>query len=212
MVNAIQVRAMDFRLASKLADQQPQDVIVTESMTAADAVSAIIARSVHHVLSRVTLISHGYAELIEGDTAPDHKMSVRLPGPANVSRSPASFSRIYGGYGLEFGSDDLNMGNVATFGRLRGRFTDGAIMVVFGCAAADKGPAIDAHLTGDGPGLMKALARHTGVPVRASDKLQEVPVNWYLGAGDRGAWAGRTFLFMPDGRQVDESALQMSVY
>jgi len=212
MVDAIQVRAMDYRLASRLADQQPQDVIVEKSMTAADAVSAVLARSVHYVISRLTLISHGYAELIEGDTAPDHNMSVRLPGPANVSRSPAIFSRIYGGYGLEFGRGDLNMGSVATFGRLRGRFTDGAILVVFGCAAADKGPAIDAHLTGDGPGLMKELARQTGVPVRASDKLQEVPMNWYLGAADRGAWAGRTYLFMPDGRQVDESALNMSVY
>ena len=212
MVNPIQVRAMDFRLASRLADQQPQDVIVAKGMTVADAVSAILARSVHHVLSRLTLISHGFAELIEGDTAPDHNMSVRLPGPTNASRSPASFSKIYGGYGLEFGSDDLSMGNVATFGRLRGRFTDGAILVVFGCAAADKGPAISAHLTGDGPGLMKELARQTGVPVRASDKLQEVPMNWYLGAADRGAWAGRTYLFMPDGRQVDESALNMSVY
>jgi len=212
MVDAIQVRAMDFRVAPRLADQQPQDVIVAESMSVADAVSAILARSVHYVISRLTLISHGYGTLIEGNAAPAHSMSVELPGPANVSRAPARVSRIYGGYGLEFGHDDLNSASVATFGRLRGRFTDGAILVVFGCAAGDKGPAINDSLTGDGPALMKALARQTGVPVRASDKLQDVPVNWYLGTADRGGWVGRTILFTPDGRQVDESALNMSVY
>lgn len=209
---AIQMRAMDFRVASKLTDQQPQDVIVTESMSVADAVSAILSKCASQPLSRLTLISHGYGVLMEANVSPEYKASVPTPGPANVSRAAPNVSRIYGGYGLEFGRDDLDMTTVATFGRLRGHFTDGAIIVVFGCAAADTGPSLGRHLSGNGPSLMRAIAGYAGVPVRASDVLQEVPANWYLGTADRGAWAGRTFLFYPDGRQVDESTLPMSVY
>jgi len=135
-----------------------------------------------------------------------------LPGPANASRPAANVSRIYGGYGLEFGRDNVDLATVASFGRLRGRFTDGGMIVVFGCAAAERGPYLGEQLSGDGPALMRALARFAGAPVRASDSLQDVPMNWYLGTADRGAWRGRTFVFLPDGRQVDESLLAISVY
>jgi hypothetical protein len=40
----------------------------------------------------------------------------------------------------------------------------------------------------------------------------EVFIDTFNDAADRRAWSGRTFLFMPDGRQVDESKLPMSVY
>lgn len=209
---AIQVRAMDFRVAPKLAGRQPQDVIVGETMSVADAVGEILTKSAGQPLSRLTLITHGYGVLMEANESPTRKASIATPGPANVSRAAPNVSRIYGGYGLEFGSDDLNLASAGAFGRLRGRFTDGGILVVFGCAAGDTGPYFGSHMTGDGPALMKAIARNAGVPVRASDTLQDVPVNWYLGTADRGAWVGRTFLFMPDGSQVDESTLPMSVY
>lgn len=209
---AIQVRAMDSRVAPRLADQQPQDVIVSEKMSVNDAVSAVLSKAAGQTLSRLTLISHGYASMMEGNLSQEHKISIPTPGPANVSRAAPNVTRIYGGYGLEFGRDNLDFATASAFGRLRGRFTDGAIIVVFGCAAGDTGPYFGEHLSGDGPGLMKAIARYAGVPVRASDSLQDVPVNWYLGTADRGPWVGRTFLFMPDGRQVDESSLPMSVY
>lgn len=209
---AIQTRAMDFRVAPKLADPQPQDVLVTKSMSVADAVTAILAKSGGQPLSRLTLISHGWGVLMEANISEEFKVSVPTPGPSNVSRAAPNVSRIYGGYGLEFGRDNLDMGTVSAMGGLRGRFTDGGIIVVFGCAAADTGPNISDHMSGGGPALMKAISRFAGVPVRASDSLQEVPVNWYLGTADRGNFVGRTFLFKPDGQQVDESTLPMSVY
>ena len=213
----VQVRAMDVRLDDhhairKLTDQEPQDVIVTEGMTVADAIRAILSKIGTSTMSRLTILSHGFNTLVEGNEVPDLDVSVQFPGPKNVSRAGAPISRVYGGYGLEFGSDQLNMTTVAPFAWLNGRFTEGGIIVLFGCAAADTGPYVSDTLSGDGPGLMKAIARLAGVPVRASDKFQDVPINWYLGTADRGPWAGRTFLFYPDGRQVDESSLPMSVY
>lgn len=209
---AIQTRAMDYRVADKLADPQAQDVFVTKSMSVSDAVSAILAKSGGKPLSRLTLISHGYGVLMEENASEEYKVSIATPGPSNVSRAAPPVSRIFGGYGLEFGRDNLDMGTVSALGALRGHFTDGGIIVVFGCAAADTGPNISDHMSGGGPALMKSISKFAGVPVRASDSLQEVPVNWYLGTADRGTFVGRTFLFKPDGSQVDESTLPMSVY
>ena len=211
-MEAIQMRAMDYRVASKINDRGPYDVLVTESMSVAGAVSAIVSKIGSHKVSRLTLISHGYNEIVEGNEVPAYSVSVVLPGPPDVSQPPANFSKVYGGYGLEFGNDDLSMETAPAFGRLDGAFTDGGLIVVFGCAAAGSGPYLNQRLTGDGPALMKALARFAGVPVRASDSLQDVKFNFYLGTADRGPWNGRTFLFMPDGRQIDESKLPMSVY
>jgi hypothetical protein len=211
---SIHVRAMDTGVAKRLYNMLPQDVIVTDKMSVADAVGAILTSSMSTPMNRLTILCHGYAEIIEGDTAPSYNASVQIPKPGSslTSVAPKTYSRIYGGYGLSFGRDDVSMTTVPAFGRLRGHFTEGAIIVVFGCAAADRGPYLNARLTGDGPALMKAIASYTGVPVRASDSLQEVPVDMFSGAADRGAWAGRTFLFTPDGRSVDESTRKMSVY
>jgi len=216
-MTAIHIRALDADVAPKLANREPWDVIVTEKMTAADAVSAILANLGPNKLSRLTLIVHGVGVLMEGNRAAGHDMSVPLPNQLNVSRAPRNFSKIYGGYGLLVGKDILSLETCAPFQRLNGKFTDGALLVIFGCAAADTGPNLGttfkgARLSGDGPGLMQTLARLSGAPVRAADSLQQVPVNWMLGTADRGPWTGRTFLFMPDGRQIDESTLPMSVY
>src|SRR5262249_58492701 len=129
-----------------------------------------------------------------------------------ASVPPATASRIYGGYGLEFGNDRLTLATVAAFGRLRGAFTEGGILVVFGCAAAERGPYLGERLSGDGPGLLAALAKLAGAPVRAADTLQDVVYNFYLKSADRGAWRGRTFLFHPHGPRIDRSTLKMSVY
>jgi hypothetical protein len=210
-MTAIQVRVLDSSIAGKLTNQQPYDVIVKPTMTVSDAVSAVLSRA-SDPMSRLTLIAHGYGALVEGNIVPDHGVSVPLPGPSNVSRAGPNVSRIYGGYGLDLGKDDLNMRTASAFSRLNGHFTEGAIIVIFGCAAGDHGPYLGERLSGDGPALMRAIAQFAGVPVRAADSLQEVPVNWYLDTADRGPWVGRTLLFMPDGRQVDESTLPMSVY
>jgi hypothetical protein len=209
---AIQMRAMDHRVAEKLFDRQPWDVLVGGSMSVAGAVGAILSNLGSRKLSRLTLICHGYGALVEGNVAPGYSASVMPPGPPNFTPPAANYSKIYGGYGLEFGNDDLTLGTVAPFGRLKGAFTDGGLIVVFGCAAAERGPFLGEKLSGDGPALMKAMARLAGAPVRAADSLQVVSTNFYLGTADRGAWSGRTLLFQPDGRQVDESTLGMSVY
>jgi hypothetical protein len=211
---SIHVRVMDTGVAPRLYNMMPQDVIVTDKMSVADAVGAILTKCMSTPMNRLTILAHGYAEIVEGDTAPSYSASVQIPkaGSSRTSVSPKTYSRVYGGYGLSFGRDDVSMTTVPEFGRLRGHFTEGAIIVVFGCAAADRGPYLNERLTGDGPGLMKALASWAGVPVRASDSLQEVPVDMFSHVADRGPWAGRTLLFMPGGRTVDESKLPMTVY
>jgi len=209
---AIQLRAMDAEVGKKIHDRQPQDVFVTKSMSVSDAVGEILARTAGQQISRLTIIAHGIGVMMEANIPDGFNVSVPTPGPSNVSRAAPNVSRIYGGYGIAFGRDELTLATVAAFGRLNGRFTNGGIIVLFGCAAADTGPYLGERMSGDGPALMKAIARYAGAPVRASDSLQDVSINWYLGTADRGAWVGRTFLFMPDGRQVDESALPMSVY
>lgn len=211
-MDAIQMRAMDYRVAPKLADREPYDVLVGKTMSVAGAVGTIVSNLGSRKLSRLTIIAHGYGSLVEGNLAPAEGVSVQLPGPPNFTQPPANFSKIYGGYGLEFGNDNLTLATVAPFGSLRGAFTQGGIIVVFGCAAADTGPYLSERLTGDGPALMKALARFAGAPVRAADSLQNVPTNFLLGTADRGPWTGRTFLFMPDGRQINESTQAISVY
>jgi hypothetical protein len=213
---AIQIRALDTRVASKLTNREPADVIVTERITVADAVTAILRNLGVNQLSRLTLIMHGFGVLMEGNRAPDFRLSVPLPNQLNVSRPVANFCKIYGGYGLEFGRDQLSLGTVAPFARLKGKFTSGGLLVIFGCAAADSGPDLGTikgeRLSGNGPQLLRQLALLTGAPVRAADSLQQVTTNWMMGSADRGPWTGRTFLFMPDGRQIDESQIPMSVY
>jgi len=210
---AVPLRAMDYRLASKIYDREPQDIIVSETMSVAGAVSAIVAKVGSRNIARLTILCHGYNELVEGNVLPSYSASIGHPGaPSESSVPPATFSRVYGGYGLQWGNDDVSLTTVSAFGRLNGMFTDGGIIVVFGCAAAGTGPVISQRLGGDGPALMKALARFAGAPVRASDALQDVFIDTFNDAADRRAWSGRTFLFMPDGRQVDESKLPMSVY
>ena len=210
---SIQLRAMDYRLASKIYDREPQDIVVTKAMSVDGAVGAIRAKVGSNKIARLTLLCHGYNEILEGNTLPGYSASIAHPGtPSQSSVEPATFSRVYGGYGLEWGSDDVSLETVPAFGRLNGTFADGGIIVVFGCAAAGTGPAITQRLGGDGPALMRAIARFAGAPVRASDALQDVFIDTFNNAADRRAWAGRTFLFMPDGGQVDESKLPMSVY
>jgi hypothetical protein len=211
---SVQLRAMDYRLASKIYDKEPQDIVVTSSMSVAAAVGLILAKVGSSRIARLTLLCHGYNTLVEGNTLPDYSASIpQLGTPSESSVEPATFSRVYGGYGLEWGDDDVNLTTVSAFGRLNGMFTAGGIIVVFGCAAAGSGgPAISQRLGGDGPALMRALARYAGAPVRASDALQDVFFDRFNDAADRKAWSGRTILFMPDGRQVDESKIPMSVY
>ena len=213
---AIQIRALDTRLASKLANREPADVIVTARMTVADAVAAILRNLGANQLARLTLIMHGFGVLMQGNRAPGFNMSVPLPNQLNVSRPAPNFCKIYGGYGLEFGRDNLSLDTVAPFARLKGKFTDGGLLVIFGCAAADTGPDLGTingeRLSGDGPRLLRQLAFLSGAPVRAADSLQQVTINWMMDSADRGPWRGRTFLFMPDGRQIDESKIPMSIY
>ena len=213
---AIQIRALDTRVASKLANREPTDVIVTDRMTVADAVAAILGNLGANQLSRLTLIMHGFGVLMEGNQAQGFNVSVPLPNQLNVSRASPNFSKIYGGYGLEFGRDNLSLDTVAPFARLKGKFTNGGLLVVFGCAAAGMGPDLGTikgeRLSGDGPRLLRQLVLLARAPVRAADSLQQVTINWMLDSADRGPWTGRTFLFMPDGRQIDESKIPMSVY
>lgn len=223
---AIQIRALDERLtddpklSAKLANKEPTDVIVDRNMTVAQAVSRIIANLGSNQLIRLTLICHGFAELMYGNerrrTDPPYG---RISGPHTLpgqrqgpfTPAPATFCRVYGGYGLEWGKDNLDFGTVGAFGALKGKFAPNGLLVIFGCAAADRGPDLG-QLSGDGPSLMRRLAALTGATVRVSDSLQEVPINWMTLQADRGAWSGRTFLFTPDGQQIDESKLNMSVY
>lgn len=217
---AIQIRAMDVRLAPKLANKEPADVIVDRNMTVAQAVSKIIANLGGNQLIRLTLICHGFNELMYGNEhrsadPPHGRLGGPYPLPGQLqgpfSPAPATFCRVYGGYGLEWGKDNLDFGTVIAFGALKGKFAPNGLLVIFGCAAADRGPDLG-KLSGDGPGLMRRLAALTGATVRVSDSLQQVPINWMTGQADRGAWSGRTFLFKPDGQQIDESKLNMSVY
>jgi hypothetical protein len=217
---AIQIRAMDVRVAPKLANKEPADLVVEQNMTVAQAVGKIIANLGGNQLIRLTLICHGFNTLMYGN---EHRSADppygRLGGPYPLpgqrqgpfSAMPPAFCRVYGGYGLEWGKDNLDFGTVSAFAALKSKFAANGMLVIFGCAAADRGPDLG-KLSGDGPGLMRRLAALTGATVRVSDSLQEVPVNWMTGQADRGAWSGRTFLFKPDGQQIDESKLNMSVY
>src|ERR1700757_1473921 len=158
-MGAIQIRAMDTRVCKKLNNQEPGDVLVTGNMTVADAVTAILSKLGCNQLSRLTLIMHGFGVLMHGNSAPEYNVSVPFPDQLNASRAEAPICRIYGGYGLEFGSDELSLQTVCAFGRLRNKFTSGGLLVIFGCAAADTGPDLGtingSRLTGDGPVLMR---------------------------------------------------------
>lgn len=219
----IQIRALDTRVCDdmgavcrKLTNQEREDVLVTGKMTVADAVNAILSKLGCNQLSRLTLIMHGYGVMMYGNSSPYYNVSVPFPDQLHASRAETPFCRIYGGYGLQFGSDELSLETAGVFGRLKGKFTSEGLLVIFGCAAADTGPnfgTIDGtRLSGDGPALLRRLASLTGASVRAADTLQRVVYNWYMGSADRGPWSGKTWLFTPDGQQIDESRIPMSVY
>jgi hypothetical protein len=182
---------------------KPTDLVVPKTFSIEDVVAAIYDRAKGKQISRLTVICHGVGVMVYGDMETDSKKTVVLPG-SSKSHPSAAVCKIYGGYGLNLGKGTLSITNAPTFGQLKGWFSDGAVFEICGCAAADTGPAVGT-LTGDGPALMRALAAATGAAVRAPIRLQTVNQNWYLGTADRTAFAGPTFLFMPDGRQITET-------
>lgn len=207
----INMRVVDGDLAKKVYDAGPYDFVVPKTFTISDTVTRIRAAAGSNPILKLTLICHGIGVMTYGDIDVYSGRPVALPG---INRSDPgdprqSICRIYGGYGLSLGAENLDLRNVCSFGGLRGHFSCDGVIIIFGCAAADTGPTVlrdGSNLTGDGPLLMRILASHTGASVVAAVTLQNVDQNWYLGTADRRAFVGDTYRFTPDGRQIGNAA------
>jgi hypothetical protein len=204
-LDAIDMRVVDGSLDLKVANSGPADLVVSAHATMKEIVAKIGSAAGRNPIARLTLMCHGFGMMAYGDTNSRTGEGLSLPGGGSKL-----VCRIYGGYGLELGSESLNLVTVGAWSSLKGRFTPNGLIVVFGCAAADTGPTYTLSdgkmLTGDGPALMKALSAATGVSVVAAVHLQNLVENWYLHTVDRGPFVGPTYLFRPDGTQTQNAA------
>jgi hypothetical protein len=206
----INMRVLDGELGDKISDAGSHDFVVPNTFMINDVVVRIRARAGCNPINSLTLICHGIGIMVYGDRdVTETGRTVVLPG---IKRSDPSESicRVYGGYGLRLGKEDLGLKNVCSFAALRGHFSSNGVIIIFGCAAADTGPTLTypdgSNLTGDGPKLMRILASHTGASVIAAARIQNAYQNWYLKTADRVAFNGDTYLFTPDGRQMRNAA------
>jgi hypothetical protein len=101
-------------------------------------------------------------------------------------------SQIRGGFGLQLGREDIDLGNVAVFSALAGQVQ---IITIHACATADTVPGVS-----NGRQLCREIAAYTGAEVIAAVRTQEY--TYYRdGSGriDFGAWEGPVFRFSPNG-------------
>jgi hypothetical protein len=203
--DAIDMRVVDGSLKLKISNTGPGDLVVSAAFTMKEIVAKIGAAAGRQRIGRLTLMCHGFAMMAHGDVNPDTGEKLRLPAGGSKL-----VCKVYGGYGLELGSEDLNLTTVSAWSAMKGRFSADGIIIIYGCAAADTGPTHTLSggrvLTGDGPALMRALSAAAGVPVVAAIYLQNLDQNWYLGTVDRGEFVGPTYLFKPDGTQIQNVA------
>lgn len=204
-LDAIDMRVVDGSLDLKVSNSGPADFVVPSNSTMKEIVAKIASAAGRNPIARLTLMCHGFGMMAYGDINSDTGEGLSLPRGGSKL-----VCRIYGGYGLELGKESLNLVTVYDWSSLKGKFTPNGLIVVYGCAAADIGPTYTdpngKMLTGDGPALMKGLSAATGVSVVAAVHLQNLVQNWYLGTVDRGPFIGPTYLFRPDGTQIQNAA------
>lgn len=186
---ALDVRLLDTRIAARFREPKPTDIIVG-STRKMDWIIGEVGRVLgEHKLRVLSICCHGYETV--------------------VADPQAMISRVGGGLGLEFGADGVNFSTVSAFSSLAGKFTPDGRIDIYSCAAADdSSDKTNGGFTGNGRALMRELAGHAGVLVRASDATQTYTagvvssffglVTSYQGA-DFGEWEGNVWMFQPDG-------------
>ncbi len=103
----------------------------------------------------------------------------------------------YGGYGVQFGKDDIKPHNVHKWQAIRGMAKR---IIVYACNTADVDPIAKGQA--DGQQLCRQLAAATDTPVLAAVRSQEYhrsinPNHWReIKFGD---WEGPVYLFLPNG-------------
>ena len=199
----INIRVLDGDLGQKLPEMKQYDFVIPKTFSIENTVMAIYDGLKGRKVSRMTLICHGAGEMTHGELAVRTGATVVLPGTR--SHYANEVCKIYGGYGLFLGKDQLTLENYHPFWQLNSCFTDKAVLEICGCAAADVGPTVGG-ISGDGRRLMSKLASVTGISVRAPLLLQRVEQNWYLGIADRTAFVGPTYLFDPSGNCKEDTA------
>lgn len=117
-------------------------------------------------LGTLTLLAHGFGEYEYSD------------------REKKRIKAIHGGFGMEFCKDNINLGTVDKFVKLKGLFagSDKIGIKLLGCAAAAEyrfkvAPRTNEYKTGFGKKLCKKLAEVTNTCVMASESLQGAEID-----------------------------------
>lgn len=175
------------------APPAPDRMVVDGTSVLADVLAKVKTAAGQDKVVMLSILAHGF-----GQKAADGKM--------------------YGGFGVEFCKDNINLDTAKQFQVLRGMFTSktlGIELIGCGAAAQYRFKSAQGHwVTGFGWRLCKALAAFTQTGVKASSALQDVDLKSYAyttrvrglpqevtdTCADPGKWEGQVWIFTPDGQ------------
>ena len=183
------LRILDTRIAGRFREPKPTDIYVGSTRSLDWLMKEVAKVLGKDRIQRLSVCCHGYETVI--------------------ADPQAMISRVRGGFGLELGQDGVNFDTVSAFSALSGKFAANGMLDVYSCAAADdSSDKTNGGFTGNGQLLMRELAGHVGVIVRASDATQYYShgvVSYAFGlyttyqGADFGDWEGNVWMFCPDG-------------
>jgi hypothetical protein len=192
-ISVIDKRVHHRRCDWGIAAVAPDRMVVDGSSALADVLAKIKTAAGQDQLVMLSILAHGF-----GHKAADGKM--------------------YGGFGVEFCKENIDLQTVKQFQALRGMFASKTLGIeLIGCGAAAQyrfKTAAGGWITGFGWRLCKALAAFTQTGVKASSELQDVDLKRYAYAirvrglptevsdtcADPGKWEGQVWIFTPDGQ------------
>ena len=192
-ISVIDKRVHHRRCDWGIGGPSPDRLVVDASSGLADILTKIKKAAGQDKVVMLSILAHGF-----GQKGADGKM--------------------YGGFGVEFCKENINLQTVKQFGVLRGIFASKTLGIeLIGCGAAAQyrfKTAAGGWAIGFGWRLCKALAAATQTGVKASSELQDVDLKRYAytirvrglptqvtdTCADPGKWEGQVWIFTPDGR------------
>jgi hypothetical protein len=130
----------------------------------------------HGQMEELGILAHGYVQMYGGDIG-------------------------YGGYGVQFGKEDIQTTNVHKWRAVRGMAKR---IILYACNTADVDPIANliGRGGGDGRQLCRQLATESDTPVLAAVRTQQYnrssnPFHWR--EIKFGNWEGPVYLFLPNG-------------
>ncbi|MEM6487456.1 MAG: hypothetical protein AAF677_04170 [Pseudomonadota bacterium] len=194
---------MDKRITERLARNYGK-TLQTITTSERESLSAMVARAQTQMalfapVPTLRIFAHGLYD--------------RTSGPSGVRTRTTGGEA--GGFGVQLSAEGLHASTVATLAPLAGLIAARGMVLVYACGAANDAYPRDPHnVRNNGSLLMAMLARTMGVPVYASDAMQEFRHITYTPPvfgtattfADFGGWEGDVYRFEPSGKRTTVTA------